>query len=166
MIIKLIFFIIKDYLEINQVKINKRYLIFLYIAELFVRYTMKKLIFCCLCVLALMACGEHNAVAGRWAMEMEGSNDTAFLMPNDSICAPELRFFNDTIYLEVQVDGEIARNDFVGIYSIKNDEIRIVGRLGEERLCRYKIIDGDTMLISYLSEPDKIVMRLRKIKED
>ncbi|MBB4036075.1 hypothetical protein GGR21_001976 [Dysgonomonas hofstadii] len=127
---------------------------------------MKKLIFCCLCVLVFMACGESSGVTGRWAMEMEGTNDTAFLLPNDSICAPELHFFNDTIYLEVQVDGQIARNDFVGIYSMKNDEIKIVGRLGEERLCKFKIVDGDTMLISYLSEPDKIVMRLRKIKED
>jgi len=126
---------------------------------------MKKLVFGCLLVLAMMACSEHSTVTGRWAMEIEGSGDTAFLLPDDTICAPELRFGNDTVYMEVRVDGKIVKRDFVGIYSTKQNEIRVVGRLGEERLCKYIIKDG-VMLVSFLTEPDKIVMRLRKIKED
>lgn len=126
---------------------------------------MKKLIFGCILVLAAMACTEHATITGRWAMEIEGSGDTAFLLPDDTICAPELRFGNDTVYMEVRVDGKIVKRDFIGIYSTNRDEIKVVGRLGEERLCKYTIEDG-VMLVSYLTEPDKIIMRLRKIKED
>lgn len=126
---------------------------------------MKKLIFCCLFVLVLMACTERNVVTGRWAMEIAGTNDTAFLLPNDTICSPELYFGNDTIYMEVKIDGQMVKRDFMGIYTIKQNEIKIVSRLGDERLCKYKIEDG-TMIVWYVSDPDKIIMRLRKIKED
>ncbi len=126
---------------------------------------MKKLIFCCLCVLALMACTEKNSLSGRWAIEMEGSNDTAFILPNDTICSPELRFEYDTVYMDIKVDGKTVKSDFIGQYTTEENKLKIVNRMGEERLCVYRIVN-DTMEVSYLTEPDKIIMRLHKIKED
>lgn len=126
---------------------------------------MRKIVFCCLFVLVMMACSERGTIAGRWAMEMDGSCDTAFLMPNDTICAPELRFGSDTVYMEVKIDGKVVKRDFVGVYYVNKDEMKIVDRMGEERLCKY-IIQDNVMLVSYLSDPDKIIMRLRKIEED
>lgn len=46
---------------------------------------MKKLVFCCLCIFALMACGERNAVIGRWAMEIDGTDETSIRLPDDTI---------------------------------------------------------------------------------
>ncbi len=126
---------------------------------------MKKLIFCCLCIFILMACGERNAIAGRWAMELDDSGDTSFLIANDSICSPELRFERDTIYMDIKNDGKTSSSTFVGIYSIKDDQIKVVDQLGKERICKFRIEDS-IMTVTDINEPDKIVMRLRRINED
>ncbi|MDH6307721.1 putative lipoprotein NlpE involved in copper resistance [Dysgonomonas sp. PFB1-18] len=126
---------------------------------------MKKLIFCCLCIFILMACGERHAIAGRWAMELDDSGDTSFLIANDSICSPELRFERDTIYMDIKNDGKTSSSTFMGIYSIKDDQIRVVDQLGKERICRFRIEDS-IMTVTDISQPDKIVMRLRRINEN
>lgn len=126
---------------------------------------MKKLIFCCLCIFILMACSERNTIAGRWAMELDDSGDTSFLIANDSICSPELRFERDTIYMDIKNDGKTSSSTFVGIYSIKDDQIKVVDQLGKERICKFRIEDS-IMTVTDINEPDKIVMRLRRINED
>jgi hypothetical protein len=112
-----------------------------------------------------MACGERNAIAGRWAMELDDSGDTSFLIANDSICSPELRFERDTIYMDIKNDGKTSSSTFVGIYSIKDDQIKVVDQLGKERICKFRIEDS-IMTVTDINEPDKIVMRLRRINED
>jgi len=126
---------------------------------------MKKLIFCCFIVRALMACSERNAIAGRWAMEIDGTHETSFVLSDDSICSPELTIGNDTIYMEVKSDGQVVKREFIGVYSLKGDRLKVVNRKGEEQVCVYRIED-DKMILTTLAEPDKILMRLTKIKED
>lgn len=101
---------------------------------------------------------------GRWAMEIEGTNETTIVMPDDSIVSPELRIEYDTIYMEVKSGGSMVNSKFVGIYSINEDEIRVVDRYGKEQTCKF-VLKDDVLLISNKNDPDKIVMRLRRIKE-
>jgi hypothetical protein len=126
---------------------------------------MRKLIFCCLCVFALVACGERNAIMGRWAMEIDETGETSFTLPDDTICSPELRFEYDTIYMDVRSDGEMVRSDFVGIYHNDGDQLKIVDRMGKEQQCKF-VIKDDLMTVVDKDNPDKIIMQLRRIKEN
>ena len=125
---------------------------------------MKKLIFCCICMLAMMACGERNSIMGRWAMEIEGTGETSFIMPDDTLCIPELFIEKDTLYMGVRADGTMLNKEFVGIYTLANDEINITDRLGNVRTWVMEMTDD--LLIFTSKEDSKIMIRLRRLKED
>ncbi|MDU1890424.1 MAG: hypothetical protein E6767_07005 [Dysgonomonas sp.] len=125
---------------------------------------MKKLIFCCIFLFILIACSENKSIMGRWAIEIEGTNETSILMFNDTVVCPELQINYDTIYMETKSDGVITDSQFVGIYSIHGDEIRAVDRYGKEQICRF-VLEDDILIIYDKDNPDKIMMRLRRIKE-
>ncbi len=124
---------------------------------------MKKLVFCCLCILAFMACGERKSIMGRWAMEVEDSGATFFLLPDDTICKPELLIDRDTVYMEIRSDGIVTSREFLGVYAITNNELKVTNRMGDSRTCSY-VIEGDSLIVSDKDDPNKIVMRLRRIE--
>lgn len=124
---------------------------------------MKKLVFCCLLILLFMACGERNAIAGRWAMEIEGTTENFIKMPDDSIVSPELRFEYDTIYMDVRSDGTVVKSECLGIYSIEDDLIKVTDRYGKQLLCRFDVKDNVLTIVDR-EDPKKILMRLKRIK--
>ena len=126
---------------------------------------MKKLTFCCLLIFALMACGERNAILGRWAMEIDGTGENFIKMPDDTIVSPELRFEYDTIYMEVRSNGTIINTECVGIYAIKGDQMKVIDRYGKEQLCKF-IIDNNVMTVIDKDDPQKIIMRLKRIRDE
>ncbi|HMM04352.1 MAG: hypothetical protein ACK5KN_04870 [Dysgonomonas sp.] len=125
---------------------------------------MKKLVFCCLCILALMACGERNTITGRWAMEIDGTDETSIKMPDDTIVSPELRFEYDTVYMDVRTSEGSVRSQCIGIYTIKDDYVIITDSYGKQRKCKF-ILKDDILTVMDKDNPEKIVMRLRRIKE-
>ncbi|MFV0420527.1 MAG: hypothetical protein ACK5KT_17610 [Dysgonomonas sp.] len=128
---------------------------------------MKKLVFCCLLVFILMACGEErNNVLGRWSMEFESEHEPAYslLMPDDSICTSDLLFSGDTVYMQVKSDGRLVENEFVGKYTIKDNLLKLTNRYGKQKECIF-FIEGNVMIVTDKDEPDKIIMRLRRIEE-
>lgn len=125
---------------------------------------MKKLVFCCLCIFALMACGERNAIIGRWAMEIDGTDETSIKMPDDTIVSPELRFEYDTVYMDVRTSEGSVRSQCIGIYTIKGDSVIITDSYGKQRKCQFALKD-DILTVMDKDDPEKIVMRLRRIKE-
>lgn len=128
---------------------------------------MKKLVFCCLLVFILMACGEQrNNVLGRWSMEFEGGNEPAYslLMPDDSICTSDLLFSSDTVYMQVKSDGRLVENEFVGKYTVKDNLLKLTNRYGKQKECTFSI-EGNVMTVIDKDEPDKIIMRLRRVEE-
>ncbi len=124
---------------------------------------MKKLVFCCLCIFALMACGERNAVIGRWAMEIDGTDETSIRLPDDTIVSPELRFEYDTVYMDVKSDNGLVRSECMGVYTVDGNEMKITDSYGKQRLCRFEIKD-DVLIVVDKDDPQKIIMRLRRIK--
>ncbi|MBK5720553.1 hypothetical protein JGH11_06685 [Dysgonomonas sp. Marseille-P4677] len=125
---------------------------------------MKKLVFCCLCIFALMACGERNAIIGRWAMEIEGTGETSIRMPDDTIVSPELRFEYDTVYMDVKSDNGLVRSECMGIYTVTGNEMKITDSYGKQQICKYEIKD-DILTVVDKDDPDKIIMRLRRIEK-
>lgn len=128
---------------------------------------MKRLVFCCLLVFILMACGEErNNVLGRWSMEFEGENEPAYslLMPDDSICTSDLLFSSDTVYMQVKSDGKLVENEFVGKYTVKDNLLKLTNRYGKQKECAFSI-EGNVMTVIDKDDPDKIIMRLRRIDE-
>lgn len=126
---------------------------------------MKKLIFCCLCVLALMACNERDkTITGRWAMQIEGTDENIIKMPDDTIIAPELYFTADTVHQIIDHQGVRLKNECIGRYFIEGDEMRFVDSYGNERYCLYTITN-DEMIIVEKFNPKKEIMRLRRIEE-
>lgn len=124
---------------------------------------MKKLVFCCLCIFALMACGERNAVIGRWAMEIDGTDETSIRLPDDTIVSPELRFEYDTVYMDVKSDNGLVRSECMGVYTVDGNEMKITDSYGKQRLYRFEIKD-DVLIVVDKDDPQKIIMRLRRIK--
>lgn len=128
---------------------------------------MRKLVFSCLFVFVLMACGEErDRVLGRWSMEFEGDKEPVYslLMPDDSICTSDLLFSGDTVYMQVKSDGKVVENEFVGKYVVKDDSLRLTNRYGELRECKFTI-EGNVMTVVDKDDPHKIIMRLRRIEE-
>ncbi|WP_163274025.1 hypothetical protein [Dysgonomonas sp. 511] len=125
---------------------------------------MKKLIFCCICILAMMACGERNSIMGRWAMEIEGTGETSFVMPDDTLCTPELFIGRDTLYMGVRADGAMFNKEFIGIYTLTNDEINVTDRMGNVRTWVVEMTD-DLLIFTSKDESD-IIIRLRRLKEE
>lgn len=128
---------------------------------------MKKIISCCLFVLVLMACGEKsNDVLGRWSMEFESDNDEpvySLLIANDSICTSNLIFNRDTVYMQIKSDDRLVSNEFIGKYTIKEDSLRFTNRYGKLAECKFSIKD-DLMTVVDKKDPNKIIMRLKRIK--
>ncbi|MDR1883452.1 MAG: hypothetical protein LBR26_11830 [Prevotella sp.] len=124
---------------------------------------MKKLVFCCLCIFVLMACGERNAIAGRWAMEIEGTNETFIKMADDTIVSPELRFEYDTVYMDVRTGKDSVSSRCLGIYAIDGDRVRITDSYGKQQEYTFTLKD-DILTVKDKDDPEKIIMRLRRIK--
>ncbi|MDR2956518.1 MAG: hypothetical protein LBV43_15705 [Prevotella sp.] len=130
---------------------------------------MKKLVFCCLSVLVLIACGERRMavleedVIGYWAMEFEGTNSTSIVMPDDTICTAGLMFNKDTIYMQVRSDGRLIENKFIGKYHVRDNKLTLVSRYGDKKQCEFNIRDGE-MLVLNKDEIEAPVIRLRRIK--
>lgn len=144
-------------------KIKQNY--FIYCTRFIKISTMRKLVYCCLFVFILMACGERNAIQGHWAMEFEGTGETFVVMADDSICSSELQFGRDTIYMNVKSDGMVASREFIGKYKIENDLIKLTDRYGVQKDCIFAI-NEDVMTVFEKDRPDKAIMRLRRIKEE
>lgn len=125
---------------------------------------MKRLFFCFSFVIVLMACSTRPTIEGRWAMEMDHNQDTAFVVRGDTIVAPELRFERDTMYMEVRTNGVIARSECMGVYSIQDNLITVIGRMGEQQTHRF-ILKDDILTVVDKDDPNKIIMRLIRIKE-
>ncbi|MDR2950415.1 MAG: hypothetical protein LBV71_14580 [Prevotella sp.] len=125
---------------------------------------MKRLFFCFSFVIVLMACSTRPTIEGRWAMEMDHNQDTAFVVRGDTIVAPELRFERDTMYMEVRTNGVIARSECMGVYSIQDNLITVTGRMGEQQTHRF-ILKDDILTVVDKDDPNKIIMRLIRIKE-
>lgn len=124
---------------------------------------MKKLVFCCLCIFALMACGERNAIIGRWAMEVEGTNESSIRMTDDTIVSPELRFEYDSVYMDVKSDSGLVRSECIGIYAVTGNEMKITDSYGKQQICKFDIKD-DILTVVDKDDPKKIIMRLRRIQ--
>jgi hypothetical protein len=97
-------------------------------------------------------------------MEMDHNQDTAFVVRGDTIVAPELRFERDTMYMEVRTNGVIARSECMGVYSIQDNLITVTGRMGEQQTHRF-ILKDDILTVVDKDDPNKIIMRLIRIKE-
>lgn len=123
---------------------------------------MKKLTFCCLCIFALMACGERNAIIGSWSMEIEDTGASSLRMPDDTIVSPQLRFEYDTVYMDVKSNNGLVRSECLGIYTVNGDEMKITDSYGKQQVCRFDIKDN-VMIVVDRDDPTKIIMRLRRI---
>lgn len=127
---------------------------------------MKKLVFLCVSILVLVACGEANPLVGRWAMESEQSDSPDnVVLAGDTVISPELRFDRDSVYMEVRSDGVIVKSEIMGIYAIKGDEIRVTDRYGKEQISRFFIKDGILTVVDK-NNPDKVLMRLTRLRDE
>lgn len=125
---------------------------------------MKQLFFCFSLLFIIMACSSKPNISGRWAMEMDGNQDTAIIMFGDTIIAPELRINSDSVYMEIRKNGIVDKEEFVGVYTINGSEITVTDRYGEQRIQNITIKD-DMLIITDKDDPNKIIMRLIRIKE-
>lgn len=127
---------------------------------------MKYLIFCCLSIFIFMACGgKTHDVIGYWSMEFEGEVDSySIVLSDDTICSSELCFRRDTIYMEIKKDGRIVKNEFLAKYIVKEDEFILIDRYGVKKKFYFEIV-SDVMIVRDKSEPDKILMRLRRVSK-
>lgn len=125
---------------------------------------MKQLFFCFTFVIILMACSTRPTIEGRWAMEMDHNQDTAIVVRGDTIVAPELRFERDTMYMEVRTNGVIARSECMGVYSIENNLITVIDKMGTKQINQF-VLKDDVLTIRDKDNPNKIIMRLIRIKE-
>lgn len=125
---------------------------------------MKQLFFCFTFVAILMACSTRPTIEGRWAMEMDHNQDTAIVVRGDTIVAPELRFERDTMYMEVRTNGVIARSECMGVYSIENNLITVIDKMGTKQINQF-VLKDDVLTIRDKDNPNKIIMRLIRIKE-
>ncbi len=125
---------------------------------------MKQLFFCFSLLFIIMACSSKSNISGRWAMEMDGNQDTAIIMFGDTIVAPELRINNDSVYMEIRKNGIVDKEEFIGIYTINGNEITVTDRYGKQKIQNIAFKD-DMLIITDKDDPNKIIMRLIRIKE-
>lgn len=126
---------------------------------------MKQLFSCFSLLFIIMACSSKPNISGRWAMEMDGNQDTAIIMFGDTIVAPELRINNDSVYLEIRKNGIVDKEEFIGVYTINGNEITVTDRYGKQKVQNILFKD-DILVITDKEDPDKIIMRLIRIKEE
>lgn len=112
-----------------------------------------------------MACSSRPNISGRWAMEMDGNQDTAIIMFGDTIVAPELRISSDSVYLEIRKNGIVDKKEFVGIYTINGNEITVTDRYGKQKVQKI-VLKDDLLIVVDKDDPDKIIMRLIRIREE
>lgn len=124
---------------------------------------MKKLVFCFLLVLTTMACTEKFNLEGRWAMDIEGTDKSFIKLADDTIVSPELKFGRDTIYMDIRNNNHLVKSDCIGIYSLEGDKLEMTDNYGNKRVCKINY-ENDLLVIADYREPDKIIMRLRRIK--
>lgn len=128
---------------------------------------MRNLVFCCLSVFFFMACGEKaQDVMGYWDMELEGDAGVSYSvrLPDDTICTSGLWIKQDTIYMQVKNNGIVVKSEFIGKYKIRDNQFSLIDRYGKRKECEFTI-DDDIMVIRDKDDPDKIIMRLRRIKK-
>lgn len=114
-----------------------------------------------------MACGEErDSILGRWSMELEGGTEPVYslLMPDDSICTSDLLFNCDTVYVQVKSDDRIIENEFIAKYTLNDNSIKLTNRYGKQKECIFSI-EGNIMTVADKDEPNKIIMRLRRLKD-
>lgn len=126
---------------------------------------MKQLIFCFLFLFIIMACSSRPTISGRWAMEVDGNQDTVMIINGDTIIAPELRIDQDSVYLEIKKNGAVCKTEFLGVYKIEGNRITITNRLGKQEIQKIELKD-DILTIMDKDDPDKIIMRLIRIREE
>ncbi len=126
---------------------------------------MKQLFFCFSLLFIIMACSSKPNISGRWAMEMDGNQDTAIIMFGDTIVAPELRINSDTVYMEIRKNGIVEKEELIGIYTISGNEITVTDRYGEQRIQNI-VFKDDMLIITDKDDPNKVIMRLIRIKEE
>ncbi|MFV0538223.1 MAG: hypothetical protein ACK5M3_12770 [Dysgonomonas sp.] len=126
---------------------------------------MKQLFFCFSILFIIMACSSKPNISGRWAMEMDGNQDTAIIMFGDTIIAPELRINNDSVYMEIRKNGIVDKEEFIGVYTITGNEITVTDRYGKQKIQNI-VLKDDVLIITDKDDPNKIIMRLIRIKEE
>lgn len=126
---------------------------------------MKQLISCFLFLFIIMACSSRPTISGRWAMEMDGNRDTVMIMNGDTIIAPELRIDRDSVYLEVKKNGTVCKTEFIGVYKMEGNQITITDRFGKQEIQKVELKD-DILTVVDRDDPNKIIMRLIRIKEE
>lgn len=125
---------------------------------------MKQLFFCFSLLFVIMACSSRPDISGRWAMEMDGNRDTAIIMFGDTIIAPELRISSDSVYMEIRKNGIVDKEEFVGVYTITGNEITVTDRYGKQKI-QSIVLKDDVLVVTDKDDPNKIIMRLIRIKE-
>lgn len=127
---------------------------------------MRKLVFCCLSLFLLMACGgKTQDILGEWNMELVQGEHSSYsvVLADDTICTSELSFKKDTIYMQVKSDDKIVENVFVGKYIVDENILLITNNYGEQKKCEFEIKD-DILIVKEQNAPDKIIMRLQRAK--
>lgn len=111
-----------------------------------------------------MACSTRTSIEGRWAMEMDHNQDMAIIIGGDTIVAPELMIDKDSMYIEIKTNGIVAKSECMGFYSIDKNLITVTDKMGKQRTCTF-VMREDTLTILDKDDPNKIIMRLVRIKE-
>lgn len=125
---------------------------------------MKHLLFCFSFLTILMACSTQPTLEGRWAVEMEHNRDTAIIVNGDTIVAPELKIDRDSMYLEIKTNGLVSKTECLGFYRINNNLITVTDRMGKQRTETF-VLKDDVLTILDKDDPNKIIMRLVRIRE-
>lgn len=130
---------------------------------------MKRLIylilFVFLCVIVACSAMDKKAFEGQWMVELEGSRDTVFVIGNDTVVAPQFRFYNDSVYMEVWQNGVRTKSENMGIYYIRDEKFVFVDKRGNKSIMDYEIKDN-VLFIKELDNPGRVLMRLVRIKEN
>lgn len=118
-------------------------------------------------LLTFIACNamDKTAFEGRWAVELEDCQDTVFVINNDTIVAPELRFYNDSVYMETWQNGVKTRSENMGIYYIKEEQFVFVDRQGNKKVASFEIKD-DILFIKDINDSSKVLMRLVRMRDN
>ena len=111
-----------------------------------------------------MACSTQPTLEGRWAVEMEHNRDTAIILNGDTIVAPELKIDQDSMYLEIKTNGLVSKTECLGFYTINNNLITVTDRMGKQRTETF-VLKDDVLTILDKDDPNKIIMRLVRIRE-
>lgn len=65
--------------------------------------------------------------------------------------------------MDVKSDNGLVRSECMGVYTVDGNEMKITDSYGKQRLYRFEIKD-DVLIVVDKDDPQKIIMRLRRIK--